>query len=467
MKSNRCLAIFFGVAALACAQFPDFTPPTPLIGAALRNDTAEVKRLLNAGANPNEGRFVGGGTPIFFALMQHNREMAEAMIGKGADVKATDASGSTTLMWAVHDDAADVAMVNKLIALGVDPAVKNKNGETALGWALRRGYTPVVEILKKAGASDGEMTKQSVEKAVALLQKSSPQFVKVSGCASCHHQSLPLMAYSAAKATGYVADPAGSDYAAKITIATFKPVSAEMAAGKPNVPDPAISVSYALVGLAAANYAPDATTDAMARLVSVQQKQDGTFIAMEARPPMESSVFTATALSVRALQVYGKNPEPQVERARLWLASAQPRTMEDRTMQLLGLAWSNAKPVVLHKAAQALLAEQRPDGGWAQLSRLDSDAYATGQAMVALKMAGTVTDADAAWQRAKAFLLRTQLEDGSWLVHTRTIPFQPYKESGFPHGKDQWISASGTSWAAWALSLGASDKPVLRTQARR
>jgi len=39
------------------------------------------------------------------------------------------------------------------------------------------------------------------------------------------------------------------------------------------------------------------------------------------------------------------------------------------------------------------------------------------------------------------------------VVRTRSFPFQPYKESGFPHGKDQWISAAGTSWAAMALSL--------------
>src|SRR5689334_12854025 len=101
MKLNRTLAVLLRAALWASAQIPDFTPPTPLIGAAMRNDTAETKRLLNSGADPNEGRFVGGGTPIFYALMQHNREMVEAMIAKGADVKATDASGSTTLMWAV------------------------------------------------------------------------------------------------------------------------------------------------------------------------------------------------------------------------------------------------------------------------------------------------------------------------------------------------------------------------------
>src|SRR5690242_10220754 len=137
MRINRTLIMFFGTAVCTFAQFPDFTPPTPLIGAALRNDAAEVKRLLDGGANPNEGRFVGGGTPIFFALMNHNQAMAEAMIAKGADVKATDASGSTTLMWAAYDEAGDPALVRKFLAMGVDPNAKNKNGETALTWALR------------------------------------------------------------------------------------------------------------------------------------------------------------------------------------------------------------------------------------------------------------------------------------------------------------------------------------------
>jgi N-acyl-D-amino-acid deacylase len=35
------------------------------------------------------------------------------------------------------------------------------------------------------------------------------------------------------------------------------------------------------------------------------------------------------------------------------------------------------------------------------------------------------------------------------------MTFQPYFDSGFPHGFDQWISAAGTSWATLALSLAA------------
>ena len=79
--------------------------------------------------------------------------------------------------------------------------------------------------------------------------------------------------------------------------------------------------------------------------------------------------------------------------------------------------------------------------------------FATGQVLVALQGAAKMPATDAAIQRGIAFLLRTQFADGSWLVRSRSFPFQPYKESGFPYGKDQWISAAGTSWASMALAL--------------
>jgi hypothetical protein len=454
MKSIRTLAAMLAAAFSLAAQIPDFTPPTPLLGAVLRNDAAEVKRLLASGADPNEGRFLGGTPPLFLALMQHNRGIAEALIAAGADAKATDAAGFTTLMWAAYDDGADCVMIEKLLQLGVDPNAKNKQGDTALAIALRRGYTPAIQILRKAGASDTEMIRQSVEKAVALLQKSGPEFVKVSGCTSCHNQSLPQMAYSMARQRGFAVDAKISDQQVKAVMGMFRPETANMAAAKPNFPDPAISVSYALMGLSAEGYAPDATTAAMANLVSHQQTPEGNFMAFPARPPIESSEITATALSVRVLQVYGKDADEQVRRARVWLESAaKPRSMEDRSMRLLGLTWSGAAREQLHKAARDVLEQQRQDGGWAQLPAVESDAYATGQALVALRLSGEAQQDDAAYLRGIAFLLRTQLDDGSWFVRSRSFPFQTYRESGFPHGRHQWISAAGTSWAVMALTL--------------
>jgi hypothetical protein len=393
--------------------------------------------------------------------MHRNREIVQAMIEKGADVKATDASGSTTLMWAANDETGGTQLIAELLKLGVDPNAKNKNGDTALSWALRRGYTPAVEVLKKNGASDTELIRQSVEKAVALLQKSGPEFVKVSGCSSCHHQSLPQMAYALAREHGFAVDPEVSKQQVKAVMAMFKPVREQMAQGKENIPDPAVSVTYSLLGLSAEGYASDPTTEAMAYLVSTQQNSDGSFRVLPGRPPLESSVFTATALSLRSLQLYGKDPEERVLRASKWLQQAKPYSTEDRAMQVLGLVWAKADAGSVKNAARALLAEQRPDGGWAQLPNIETDAYATGQALVALHSSGQLKASDPAYQRGVAFLLRTQMADGSWFVRTRSMPFQPYKESGFPHGKHQWISASGTSWAAMALTL-TSPKPAMQ-----
>jgi hypothetical protein len=226
-------------------------------------------------------------------------------------------------------------------------------------------------------------------------------------------------------------------------------------------------MSYALIGLAAEGYGADETTEAMAHMISTRQLPDGSFRILGARPPLESSTITATALSLRAIQLYGKEPEQKVIAARKWLETVKPQSTEDRVMQLLGFTWAKADSEQLANAARALLSEQRPDGGWAQLPTLETDAYATGQALVALNLSRQVTVSDPAYQRGIAYLLRTQLADDSWLVRTRSFPFQPYKESGFPHGKDQWVSTAGSSWAAMALSLTTpTSRPELSTLIR-
>jgi hypothetical protein len=103
------------------------------------------------------------------------------------------------------------------------------------------------------------------------------------------------------------------------------------------------------------------------------------------------------------------------------------------------------------------VAEQRQDGGWSQIPTLGSDAYATGQVLVSLKEAG-IPVSDPAYKRGVEFLLKTQLEDGSWHVRSRAIPLQPLFESGFPHGRDQWISAAASNWAALALTYASGSR---------
>jgi len=440
-------------AATAYAQGPDFTPQTPLIGALMHNDRAEARHLLEAGADPNEGRFVGM-SPIVLAIARQDLEIVRLMAARGADLGARDRSGSTPLMWAAFNETGDAAVLEELLRLGADPNVTNQAGETALDWALRRGGdTPAVAALRRAGLSDTSAMKASIEKSLALLQTSSAQFSKVSGCYSCHHQLLPQMALGVARSRGLRIDETAAHQQLDVTVGVVKRVYEQAVKNRDRVPDPPISLSYTLLAFAAERYQRDEITDAMVHVIGAWQSDDGAFHPLPSmRPPIESNSVTATALSLRAIQLYGTGQEERIARATRWLRTAAPRTTEERAMQLLGLAWAKAPADDVRKATKALLAEQRPDGGWGQLPTLETDAYATGQALVALHTAGHAVSS-AEYRRGLAFLMRTQFPDGSWLVRTRTFPVQTPRDSGFPHGKNQWISAAGTSWAAMALAL--------------
>lgn len=441
------------LASALCGQVPDFTPQTPLIGAILHNNRAEAKRLLKSGANPNEGSFAGF-SPLLLAITRQDVELLRLMVDKGADLKARDKSGSPAIMWAAFNETGDATMIEELLRLGADPFAVNRAGEDALAWALRRGETAAVVALRNAGLSETASVRKAVAKAVALMEKSGPEFVRVSGCVSCHHQSVPQMAYAEARASGIATNAAVSRQQAEATMALLKTVYEPALKNRDRLPNPPFSLSYALLGLAAESWPRDEVTAAIAKVVAAWQENDGAFRSLPpVRPPIESSEFAATALSLRALQVFGNAEDhDRVERAAAWLRSAEAVTTEDRAMKVLGLSWAHAPKDQVRRAADALIATQQRDGGWSQLATTETDAYATGQALVALWNAGH-RSGDPAFRRGVGYLLRTQFPDGSWLVRSRTYPVQPLKESGFPHGIHQWISATGTGWAAMALAL--------------
>jgi squalene cyclase len=138
---------------------------------------------------------------------------------------------------------------------------------------------------------------------------------------------------------------------------------------------------------------------------------------------------------------------------RPWLLETPAKDTEDRVFRLWALQTAGAEEKDVQAAVQELVQTQNKDGGWKQTEALESDAYATGSALVALHDAGRLAVTDTAYQRAVAYLLQTQRPDGSWLVQTRSRPVQTYYESGFPHGKDQFISMAATGWATTALAL--------------
>ncbi len=169
---------------------------------------------------------------------------------------------------------------------------------------------------------------------------------------------------------------------------------------------------------------------------------------------MSESAIAATARAIRAMRAYPiparqQEFDKRMARARSWLAQTTATTTDDCAMRLLGLIWAGGAKPDVRKAAEALVALQRADGGWAGNPYLKSDAYATAEALVAL----SEWDAHAEpYRRGVAFLLSTQYPDGSWYVRSRAIKFQPYFESGFPFGHDQWISTAATALAVKAIA---------------
>jgi squalene cyclase len=218
----------------------------------------------------------------------------------------------------------------------------------------------------------------------------------------------------------------------------------------------ATATGFILLGMAAEKYPADEYTDDNIIDMAGKQEPDGSWTAFGHRPPLEYSRITATALAVRSLQIYGppgqKVPlEGRIARARDWLIASQPASNAEHAFRLLGLAWAGAERKLVDEQVATLLKEQRDDGGWTQLPEMSSDAYATGLTLFALYNAAAIKPADAAYQRGVEYLLKTQHADGSWFVKTRAFPLQPYFESGFPYGPDQWISATATGFAAAAL----------------
>lgn len=182
------------------------------------------------------------------------------------------------------------------------------------------------------------------------------------------------------------------------------------------------------------------------------------------RVPMEASHFTVTAQAILALKTYAAGNQAgaakkRIAQARSWLSDAKTTDTEDRVFRLWGLYYAGGSPDQIGAASHELLATQRGDGGWAQVDAIASDAYATGSALVALHQAGGLSTNDRAYRRGMAFLLGTQQNDGTWFVASRSKPFQPYFESGFPYGKNQFIAVAASGWAAAALALALPTAP--------
>jgi len=297
----------------------------------------------------------------------------------------------------------------------------------------------------------------AVRKALPLILKSTEEYPKSRDCFSCHHQAVPVLALATAKQRGFAIDAEAIGGPVEHTEADLRGAlkSYQQGSGQGGG---VTRAGYALLALEAGGKAPDEVTEAVAGYLLKIDETGDHWRGGSNRPPTEGSEFTTTYLALRALAAFGKVEQKdriagRVEKARQWLESTPAKDTEDRVFRLLALKQASASKDSIQRAADDLLATHRDDGGWSQSDGGVSDAYATGSALVALHLAGGLATDSPAYRGGMRFLIADQREDGSWFVATRSKPIQPYFESGFPYGKDQFISMAASSWAVTALSL--------------
>ena len=132
-----------------------------------------------------------------------------------------------------------------------------------------------------------------------------------------------------------------------------------------------------------------------------------------------------------------------------WLESAVPQDLhQDKALKVLMAARIGKSREAMQTTINELLALQRSDGGWSQtVPELKSDAFATGQTLYALSLAGDSAERPEI-KRAIDFLIATQLPDGTWPMISRSTP------DGSPGSSKLMtpINCAACSWATLGLA---------------
>ena len=153
------LALILGSAAdFAIAQ-------TEVADAAMRRDNAEVRRLVQSGADV-KGAQADGATALHWAAYTGDVSLALLLLEAGADVAAANRNGSTP-MWLAASQG-DAKMIEALLKSGADANEQLPLGRRPLMLAARSGHVDAVRTLLDGGADPN--AREEARGTTALMQ---------------------------------------------------------------------------------------------------------------------------------------------------------------------------------------------------------------------------------------------------------------------------------------------------------
>ncbi|MFN9299747.1 MAG: ankyrin repeat domain-containing protein [Acidobacteriota bacterium] len=451
---NHCSAasIRLLLAAGADAKAVDPSGSNVLNGAVASCPLDLIADLIARGANVNQQNSFGGDvrkgkiqlvgiSPLMLAAAHREAPLVELLLKSGANPNAKDIRGMTPLIYASSSKDQNAATIQFLLAAGADPNARDIYGQTAADWRAKFSARPQYQPTSGPGP----------QKALELLEHSNETLFQESGCISCHHTSLLSLAASRAPRAGLKPNPdLAAARAARLRgmVSAFSPPNHQLLP-LPGAIDTAL---YLLLEAKTIGIADSADFDHLARYVHAQQMPSGAFTMRGiSRFPLEEADIHRTAVALYSLSSFPHIAErSRLDLATRWLAAQPVNNRDEAAMKLLGLAWGRAPQSQIQAAAKSLAKLQLADGSF-------EDPYFTGLAIFALREAAAWPPSHKVISRAAGWLRTHQLPDGSWFQASRSPKFQPYFESGFPHGQDQWISAAATAWAILGLVEAAAN----------
>jgi len=312
-----------------------------------------------------------------------------------------------------------------------------------------------------------EQIQQTVDRAIGYIQTESAAWLNTRKCAACHHVAMPLWALSEAERQGYAID---KKFLADTTECLLGSRDKLMASKIfPNPADPpdqrpqGRGLNMGLPLLAVAAQSLPSLNDGQRKSLKLltaeivnKQQPDGSweFFATLRRPPINESQTTDAAWIIMALDGETGPDAPEWQRAALkraiaWLDAAKRSDIhQDKVLKVLVGARSAKPREAMQATINELLALQRADGGWSQtVPELKSDAFATGETLYVLSLAGYTAERTEI-KRGIDFLVATQTPDGSWPMISRSTP------DGSPGSAKLLtpITCAATSWATLGLA---------------
>lgn len=309
-------------------------------------------------------------------------------------------------------------------------------------------------VAQAADEASDAAVHQAIDRGLDFLAKDAVKWKTDHKCVSCHHAGMIVWAMNTAQRAGHTVD---EPLRTELTNWMLEAGEARVGIPRPEGIPKALNTKALWFSLALITV-PDPQPDVQAGLskmlttVRSDQTDSGAWAAWpDTRSPMFGpSDYSVSGMAALVLIHDAKtNAESQASLARVtkWLDTTPVDDEWQSTMMKLAVISRLDRPmeerqVLIDKAIQ----RQNADGGWSQTTNHPSDAWATGQTLMALADAG-VPKTHLAVQRGRTFLVTSQHENGSWKMASR--PSKPGAEGAknlIP------IIGAGSAWAVIGLA---------------